>query len=77
MIMGNSSVLHSHSGIERVVHDREIMKKRCVLVDKEFLHIFSDVSSQCEPFAYGGKQYWKVPTMLFYMRGGVFKGFKA
>lgn len=60
--------LHSHSGLERRHRDL-VNNKLYVLVDKEFVHLFSFYI----PFKYNGVQYYRVPTYEFVKRGGVFK----
>lgn len=61
------SVMHSHSSIERDLK----LPKRFVLVDEEFKDRF--ISDAIEPFKYNGVKYYKVPTLAFVEKGGVFK----
>ena len=62
--------LHSHSGIERST-PQTLRDKAHVIVDKRFRVLFPD--ALCEEFKYKERTYIKVPTYLFYKRGGVFK----
>lgn len=60
-------MMHSHSSIERDLK----LPKRFVLVDEEFKDRF--ISDAIEPFKYNGVKYYKVPTLSFVEKGGVFK----
>ena len=62
--------LHSHSGLEKKL----LFPKNKVLVDKDFLHLFSN--KQAEKFVYKQMEYYRVPIMAFVMKGGVFKNFE-
>lgn len=64
---GTLTYLHSHSGLERELR----MEKHNVLVDAHFKYLFEDVKTI--PVKKYGIQYIKVPTQLFWKRGGVFK----
>ena len=57
--------LHSHSGIEREVR----MPKFNVLVDARYKNMFLE----SKPFMYYGTTYYKVNTLEFANKGGVFK----
>lgn len=59
--------LHSHSAIER---DSKL-PKQFVLIDVDFKNLFAD--GVLEPFFYGRKKYYKVSTLSFVRKGGVFK----
>lgn len=63
--------LHSHSALERELR----LPKDMVLVDVRFGRLFLDVPR----FAYkhGGVNYYKVNTLAFVRRGGVFKNFSS
>ena len=69
--------LHSHSGLERMVNDKDIKNKSHVLVDEKCIGVFSDVAHLLKPFYQGKTKYYKVPTLLFARRGGVFKNLQA
>lgn len=64
--------LHSHSGIERNVRDLANDKFH-VLIDEEFKHIFDDCGVKLSPYMHMGVKYYKVPTYVFFRKGGVFK----
>lgn len=61
--------LHSHSGLER---DLKI-DKGLVIIDEEYKSLFEEYS--LKPFKYNGLTYYKVPTLAFVNKGGVFKNF--
>lgn len=65
--------LHSHSGIERTLKDKDIANKSHVLIDEEYKDCFVDCSFALKPFGYNDKKYYKVPTLTFVSKGGVFK----
>lgn len=57
--------LHSHSGLERELR----FPKHTVLVDE----IYGDLFLVKQPFVKNKISYYKVPTMEFVNKGGVFK----
>lgn len=57
--------LHSHSGIEREYK----FPKYEVLVDE----MFGDMFTQKQPFMFNGKLYYRVPTIDFVKKSGIFK----
>ena len=61
------SFLHSHSKLERE-HPQLSNDKHLVLVDEEYKDLFTDPI----PFKYRGTTYYRVPTMVFIKRRGVF-----
>ena len=65
--------LHSHSGLEKTVKDKDLYNKSCVLIDKEYADLFSDISSLVKPFTKDGVMYYKVPVFAFIKKGGIFK----
>lgn len=66
--------MHSHSGLERsLTKDKELSSKAYVLVDEKYKNVFSDVSSVVKKFVYQKTVYYKVPTLVFFRKGGVFK----
>lgn len=69
--MRGLAYLHSHSGIERELK----VKKRFVLIDEEFKHMFIDIEDSVSPIVYDKKTYYLVPIMSFIHKGGVFKNF--
>lgn len=70
---GGFKFLHSHSGLERTVKDKDLYNKSCVLIDKEYADLFSDISSLVKPFTKDGVMYYKVPVFAFIKKGGIFK----
>ena len=64
--------LHSHSAIEL----EQNFPKHIVLVDEEYKNLFIDCIKEIKPYKYKGKTYYKVPTIIFVKKGGVFKRFK-
>ena len=65
--------MHSHSGLERTLTDKNIANKSHVLIDKEFGEKFTDCPSLIKLFKHNGKEYYKVPILTFVRKGGVFK----
>lgn len=65
--------LHSHSGLEKTVKDKDLYNKSCVLIDKEYAFLFSDISTLVKPFTKDGVMYYKVPVFAFIKKGGIFK----
>lgn len=63
----NLDCLHSHSALERDLH----FPKDIVLVDEKFQHMF--LADYIKPFVYNGVRYYKVPTLSFVKKGGIFK----
>lgn len=57
--------LHSHSGIEREYK----FPKHEVLVDE----MFGDMFPFKQPFMFNGKSYYRVPTIDFVKKSGIFK----
>lgn len=68
--MSNIDILHSHSGLERILN----IPKHIVLVDEEFRDRFNH--DTIESFKYNGVAYYKVPTISFVNNGGIFKNFE-
>lgn len=62
--------LHSHSALEREIG----MHNSMVLIDEKFGSQF--LSETIQPFVYNGVKYYKVPTISFVLRKGVFKNLK-
>ena len=65
--------LHSHSGLERTVKDKDLYNKSCVLIDEEYACLFSDISPLVKPFKRDDVMYYKVPVWAFVKKGGIFK----
>ena len=67
--------LHSHSGLERTLDDKDIKSKQYVLVDVKYKDVFP--AEVRKTFKYEKKTYYKVPTLMFFEKGGVFKNLNA
>lgn len=67
--------LHSHSGLERNLKETANDKFH-VLIDEEFKHLFSDCLD-VTPFKHNRVQYYRVPTYVFYLKGGIFKNLNS
>lgn len=67
------TMLHSHSALERELKETA-NDKRHVLIDEQFKYLFND--DMTVPFVHNGKMYYKVPTLSFVMRGGVFRNLR-
>lgn len=65
--------LHSHSGLEKTLKDEDIANKSHVLVDEEYKELFSDCATYLKPFAFNGRNYYKVPILAFVEKKGTFK----
>lgn len=74
-MQANTLYLHSHSGIERTLKDKDIVNKSHVLVDEQFEDLFSDGAKAVKSIVVSGKKYLKVPILSFVNKGGIFKGF--
>lgn len=61
--------LHSHSGLERNLR----FPKHVVLVDEKYAYMFSEA----KPFSHNNIVYYRVPTMEFVRKGGVFKNLES
>ena len=59
--------LHSHSALERDLK----FPKNTVLIDTGYGDMFGDESKK--PFTYKGRDYYKVNTLNFWRKHGVFK----
>lgn len=59
--------LHSHSALERDMK----FKKYEVLVDEEF----KDMFDRTQQYVYKGTVYYRVNTLEFVKKGGIFKNF--
>lgn len=59
--------LHSHSALERDLK----FPKNTVLIDTEYGDMFGDESKK--PFTYKRRDYYKVNTLNFWRKHGVFK----
>lgn len=67
------NVLHSHSIMER--EDKKLAKdKRHVIIDAEYKNLFNE--HETEPYVVNNRMYYKVPTLSFIDKGGVFKALK-
>lgn len=71
--MPQPNYLHSHSGLERLLR----FPKGIVLIDERYYSRFEDIADviKIEPFRHGGMVYYKVSTLYFVKKGGVFKNF--
>jgi hypothetical protein len=69
----NILYLHSHSGIERTLKDKDIVNKSHVLVDEQFKDLFDDCAKPIKSIVVSGKKYFKVPILSFVNKGGIFK----
>ena len=67
--------LHSHSGIERTLKDKNIVNKSHVLVDEQFKDLFDDCAKPIKSIVVSDKKYFKVPILSFVNKGGIFKNF--
>lgn len=61
--------LHSHSALERELK----YPKHIVLVDEEYKPVFFGCGADITTVKYRGRNYIKVPTLLFAQKGGMFK----
>jgi hypothetical protein len=59
--------LHSHSSIERDMR----LPKHYVIIDEEYKNMFLDA----QLVKIGRKKYYKVGTLDFVLKGGIFKNF--
>ena len=48
--------------------------KHLVLIDAKYINQFVDVAVPIKKIKINGKEYYKVPTLSFVHKGGVFKG---
>ena len=69
----NLNYLHSHSGLERTLKDKDLNSKAFVLIDEKYKDMFDEISMLLKEFTYGGRTYYKVPILAFVRKGGVFK----
>lgn len=65
----NVRYLHSHSGLERELR----YPKHLVLCDEEYKELFESSGIKISLLRYKGMRYCEVPTLLFVIKGGVFK----
>ena len=67
--------LHSHSGLEKTLSDKDIKSKRYVLIDAKYKDLFP--AEVRKMFKYEKRTYYKVPTLMFFEKGGTFKNLGA
>ena len=69
--------IHSHSGLEKTLHDKDIANKSHVLVDEIYEEFFTEHLPKIKRLRVGEVTYLKIPILTFVRCGGVFRAFES